>query len=156
MSVLTVMPVPAYHQGVDRQWIKETMYDFYFPEFANLSEQAVYQGEIYATATQSENETVFGYQGAYNHMRHIKNQVSSKIRPGQSFDYWTFCRNFASAPTLNGNFVRSSYTTGFEGNVPTDPFAAPSEHKMIISVGNQVNAVRPMPVMPEPGYVDHN
>ena len=44
MGIMSIMPVPAYNcQGIDRQWLKPTRYDYYFPEFANLSEQAIRQ-----------------------------------------------------------------------------------------------------------------
>ena len=62
IGILSVMPRSRYTQGIDRQWIKKTKYDFYSPEFANLSEQAVYRGELYATAVSAENNTIFGYQ----------------------------------------------------------------------------------------------
>ena len=41
MGIMSVMPKPAYQQGLDEQWLRQTRYDFYFPEFANLSEQAI-------------------------------------------------------------------------------------------------------------------
>ena len=63
MGIMSVMPKPAYQQGLDRQWLRQTRYDFYFPEFANLSEQAIERVELYASAVEAENKTIFGYQG---------------------------------------------------------------------------------------------
>ena len=37
MGIMSVMPRTCYQQGVDRQWLQQTRYDFYWPEFANLS-----------------------------------------------------------------------------------------------------------------------
>jgi len=37
----------TYQQGVRRHWLRSTRYDFYFPAFAMLGEQPVYQQEIY-------------------------------------------------------------------------------------------------------------
>ena len=48
---------------------------FYFPEFANLSEQAVLNCEIYAGADEATNKTIFGYQGRYDEMRTKRNMV---------------------------------------------------------------------------------
>ena len=62
MGIMSVMPKPAYQQGLDRQWLRQTRYDFYFPEFANLSEQAIERVELYASAVETENKTIFGYQ----------------------------------------------------------------------------------------------
>ena len=41
MGIMSIMPRTMYQQGLQRQWTRRTRYDFYFPEFANLSEQAV-------------------------------------------------------------------------------------------------------------------
>ena len=62
MGIMSVMPRTAYQQGIDRQWLRQTKYDFYFPEFANLSEQAIERVELYASANPTENTTIFGYQ----------------------------------------------------------------------------------------------
>ena len=63
MGIMSVMPRTMYQQGINRQWLRRTKYDFYFREFANLSEQAVERAEIYASAVNTENRTVFGYAG---------------------------------------------------------------------------------------------
>ena len=41
IGIMSVMPRSAYQQGINRQWLRRTKYDFFFPEFANLSEQAI-------------------------------------------------------------------------------------------------------------------
>ena len=41
MGIMSIMPRSMYQQGINRQWMRKTKYDYYFPEFANLSEQAV-------------------------------------------------------------------------------------------------------------------
>ena len=69
MGIMSVMPRSAYSQGIDRQWLRRTKYDFYFPEFANLSEQAIINAEIYATGVLADNQNIFGYQGRYDEMR---------------------------------------------------------------------------------------
>ena len=104
MGIMSVMPKPAYQQGVDRQWLRQTRYDFYFPEFANLSEQAIERVELYASGVESENKTVFGYQGRYDEMRVKKNMVCSLMRT--DFNYWHMGRIFSSAPNLNKTFHR--------------------------------------------------
>ena len=42
-------------------WSRRTRYDFYFPAFANLGEQAVLSKEIYFTGDAADDD-VFGYQ----------------------------------------------------------------------------------------------
>lgn len=156
MSCLFVMPDAIYSQGIERQWRKDTLYDFYFREFANISEQAILQSEIYAMTTANDNDTVFGYQGRYNEMRMAHNKVCGQFRYGGTLNYWTLAREFASAPTLGPEFLQSRYEAGFEGGVRDDVFAVTTGHNMIFRVGNIIKAVRPMPLIPDPGYLDHN
>ena len=85
MGILSVMPRAVYSQGINRQWLKTTKYDYYFPEFANLSEQAITRAEIYASGVPAENATVFGYQGRYDEMRVKQNLYASGMRT--TFDY---------------------------------------------------------------------
>ena len=63
MGILSIMPRSMYQQGHDRQWLRRSRYDFYFPEFANLSEQAITKAEIYASAIENDNKTIFWLSG---------------------------------------------------------------------------------------------
>ena len=92
MGIMSVMPRSMYQQGHDRQWLRRTRYDFYFPEFANLSEQAVLNCEVFANNNDTENKTIFGYQGRYDEMRTKKNMVCGQMR--NTFDYWHLGRIF--------------------------------------------------------------
>ena len=146
IGIMSVMPRSAYSQGIDRQWLRRTKYDFYFPEFANLSEQAIINAEIYATGVLAENQNIFGYQGRYDEMRTKNNLIVSEMR--STFDYWHLGRQFSSAPSLNASFVSC---------VPRkDIFAVPSEPGLIVNFGNVVKAIRPLPYMSNPGLIDHN
>ena len=90
-------------QGIDRQWLRRTKYDFYFPEFANLSEQAIEMAEILPQGTEALNRKTFGYQGRYDEMRVKRNIVCGLMRT--DFDYWHMARKFASEPALNQSFI---------------------------------------------------
>ena len=148
IGLMSVMPRTAYSQGINRQWLRRTKYDFYFPEFANLSEQAIENAEICATASSAHNIGIFGYQGRYDEMRTKDNMVCGQMR--DTFDYWHLGRQFdpATPPTLNDDFVEC---------VPRkDIFAVPSEPGLIVSHGNIIKAIRPLPIMGEPGLIDHH
>ena len=146
MGIMSVMPRTAYQQGIDRQWLRRTKYDFYFPEFANLSEQAIEQAEIVATDDADENLEIWGYQGRYDEMRIKRNMIAGLMRT--TFNYWHMGRIFSSPPNLNAAFVRSDPTKRI--------FAVQDEPGLIVNFGNIIRAVRPMPVQSEPGLIDHN
>lgn len=155
MSILCVMPRTSYSQGINRQWSRETLYEFYWPSFANLSEQPVYQKEIFLSGVKSENETTFGYQGRYNEMRAKPDITTGKLAYNQTLNYWTFGREFAAAPSLNATFLSSRAAVN-AGGIRTDPFMDASEDQFVMQVGNIVRAVRPLPLIALPGYLDRN
>lgn len=154
LGILSVMPRPMYSQGVDRQWLRTTKYDFYFPEFAHLSEQAVTEAELYATAVSGDNLTIFGYQGRFDEMRVKRNQVCALMRTGVSgsLDFWHLGRSFASAPGLNQAFIECDGTAATMRRI----FAVTSQPGLIVSHANIVSAVRPLPAEPDPGLIDHS
>ena len=104
VGLMSIMPRSSYQQGIDRQWLRRSRYDFYSPEFANLSEQGIERAEIYATTSGTENRTIFGFKGRYDEMRFKRSMVCGKMRT--SYDYWHLGRKFASAPLLNEEFIK--------------------------------------------------
>ena len=146
IGIMSIMPKAAYQQGINRQWIRRTRYDFYFPEFANLSEQAILRGEIYTNNVSADNNTIFGYQGKYDEMRIKHSMVCDDMR--DTYDYWHLGRQFSSAPLLNSSFIQC---------VPDKRiFAAESEPGLIVSFANNIKALRPLPILAEPGRIDHD
>ncbi len=144
------MPKPSYQQGVNRIFTRKTKFDFYFPEFAHLSEQAVTNGEIYATGDASDKE-IFGYQGAYNEMRYTPSFNCADMR--DTFSYWHLGRIFDSPPHLNAGFLTTN--SAYDGGIRKDIFASPNEPGLLVQFANIIKAVRPLPVYGTPGFVDH-
>ena len=147
MGLMSVMPKPAYMQGINRQWLRETRYDFYFPEFANLSEQAIMTAEIYNVSGTSEQtaRSVFGFQGRYDEMRVKQNLITGDFR--DTFNYWHLGRDFSNKPLLNGSFVECNPTKRY--------LAVQNEPAFLCNFGNVIKAFRPLPVIAEPGFIDH-
>lgn len=140
MGILTVMPKADYMQGINRQWSRYTRYDFYFPEFAHLSEQGVLEKELFVSDNSTENNGVFGFQGRYNEMRSKQNMICGGMR--DTFDYWHIARKFDEAPILNGSFIQC--------NPSKRMFAVQDEETMIINFANNIKAIRPMPFVADP------
>lgn len=135
MGLLSVMPEAKYQQGINRQWLRRTKFDFLFPQFTGLSEQAIEEAEIYATDTESENRRVFGFNEVYDELRSMPSQICGKMRT--VFDYWHLGRKFDSAPALNSDFITC--------NPSKRIFAVTDEDGFIFDVGNIIRAVRPIP-----------
>jgi len=163
MGIMSVMPKPAYQQGINRQWLRETKYDFYFPEFAHLSEQAIPTAEVYASDEEADNTKLFGYQGKYDEMRVKQNMICGTLRSDAavSLDYWHLARNFETAPILDETFITTGDYTKVEGNAPSgtfirkDIFAVQDEYGLIVNYANKIKAIRPLPAASNPGLMDH-
>lgn len=146
LGLLSIMPSQSYMQGVNRQWLRKTRYDFYNPVFANLSEQKILKGEVYYTGT-SADEIGFGFQGMYDELRYKPNLVCGALRT-DLFD-WTMARKFDSAPELNEAFIEQS---------PEDMnhiFIEQTRPKILVQHLNNIRAVQPMPYHAQPGLIDH-
>lgn len=146
MGIMSIMPRASYQQGVPRQWLRRTRYDYYFPEFANLSEQEVYSGELFWKPT-GNNNTIFGYQGRYDEMRYRPNTVHGLFKT--DLKHWHLGRIFSAQPYLNSSFVRFDPTTSKR------IFAVENEPGFLVSFGNVIRAVRPLPAFSTPGLIDH-
>ena len=72
----------TYQQGIERMWSRQDALDYYYPQFANLGEQAVKVKEIYTgkELTKENTEEVFGFQEAWSEYRMKPNRVAGKFR----------------------------------------------------------------------------
>lgn len=140
----------TYQQGINKMWLRSTVYDFYWPTFAHLGEQAIELREIYAQGSEADT-TVFGYQERYAEYRYKPSQITGKFRSSVvdgSLDKWHLSQYFKNAPTLNEEFITE--------NPPIDRIiAVPSEPEFLLDIGFRYTTVRPMPMFGTPGLVDH-
>jgi len=143
----------TYQQGLSRMWSRSTRYDFYFPAFAMLGEQAVLNKEIYVTGTTAQDNAVFGYQERWAEYRYKPSMITSKFRSTASgtLDAWHLAQRFTALPTLNTTFI--------EDIPPVSRVAAAGsltkgQQFLFDSFFNCVTA-RPMPLYSVPGLIDH-
>lgn len=140
----------TYQQGINRMWTRSTVYDWYWPTFAHLGEQAVLLKEIYATGDIQQDNSVFGYQERYAEYRYKPSVICGKFRSNikGNLDLWHLSQYFATAPKLNPEFI--------EEDVPIKRIiAVPTEPQFLIDIGFKYTTVRPMPMFGTPGLVDH-
>lgn len=140
----------TYQQGINRMWTRSTVYDWYWPTFAHLGEQAILLKEIYATGDTEQDNSVFGYQERYAEYRYKPSVICGKFRSNikGNLDVWHLSQYFKTAPKLNPEFI--------EEDVPIGRIiAVPSEPQFLIDIGFKYTTVRPMPMFGTPGLVDH-
>jgi len=148
IGVMYIRPEASYSQGIPRGFTRESRYDFYFPEFANLSEQAISEKEIYGVPGTSPDvlNRIFGYQGRFDELRHAQSKFCGAMR--DTLNYWHLGRTFSDAPNLNGDFISC--------NPSKRIFAVQNIPEVIVNFANIIKAVRPIPKDSNPGLIDHS
>lgn len=144
MCLINVRADLTYQQGVNRNFLTQTRYDFFWPEFQHIGEQVVYDGEIYAQGTTADDD-VFGYQERYAHHKFMPSRISGKFRSGATgtLHAWHLSENL-SAPALDSTFIPS--------NTPMSRvLAVASQPDFIVDGYFNINAVRPMALYGTPG-----
>lgn len=149
MAIMSIMPKPAYTQGIERMHTRRTTFDYYFPEFAHLSEQAVLNRELYIGPVPQDNEAPFGFQGKYDELRHRRSKSLAEFRGNGRLKYWHLSREFASPPQLSAGFLK------VDNAQLKRIFAVQNEPGFICNIGHSIRAIRPMPAYGFPGYLDH-
>jgi hypothetical protein len=142
----------SYQQGMHKMWSRSTRYDYYFPVFAALGEQAVLNKEIYATGTSTDND-VFGYQERWAEYRYYPSQITGLMRSTASgtLDPWHYSQKFASLPTLNSTFIQE--TPPLDRTLAVG--SAANGKQIIFDAFFSNRVVRPMPMYSVPGLIDH-
>lgn len=143
----------TYQQGLHKMWSRQTRYDFYFPVFAHLGEQAVLNKEIYVTGNTDQDNGVFGYQERWAEYRYRPSQITGQFRStyANTLDGWHLAQKFSNLPALNADFIQD--------NPPIDRILAVGDR----ALGSQfyfdaffdVVKVRPLPMYSVPGLIDH-
>lgn len=143
----------TYQQGIERMWSRKDKFDFYWPTFANLGEQAILNKEIYATGTAADDE-VFAYQEAWAEYRYKPNRVSSAFRSNyaQPLDSWHYADYYTSQPILGSNWIDET-TANVNRTIAVQDRL---EDQFIGDFYFKMSCTRCMPVYSIPGLIDHH
>lgn len=152
IGLINVRADLTYQRGLRKMWSRSTRYDFYWPAFAMLGEQAVLSKEIFCDGTAGD-ATVFGYQERWAEYRYRPSQITSYMRSdaSTSLDIWHLSQDFTTRPVLDEAFIND-----------TPPI------ERILAVGEEADGqqflgdflftnrcARPLPLYSVPGLVDH-
>lgn len=143
----------TYQQGIERFWSRQDKFDYYWPVFANIGEQAVLNKEIYAQGN-AEDDEVFGYQEAWADYRYKPSRVSGEMRSSatQSLDVWHLGDDYSALPALSDSWIREDPAT-------VDRVLAVSSgvsNQLFCDIYVRNRATRPMPLYSIPGLIDHH
>ena len=152
IGIVAIRADLTYQQGLQKMWSRSTRYDFYFPAFAMLGEQAVLNKEIYVTGASTDTD-VFGYQERWAEYRYYPSRISGLFRStaAGTIDPWHLAQKFTALPTLNSTFIQDT--------PPVDRIVAVGSlangKQFIFDSFFDVKKARPMPMYSVPGLIDH-
>lgn len=139
LCLMSVMPEPAYQQGLPRHFskgIRLDRYSYAWPTFQHIGEQEIQQSEINvnADAQGAGRLDTFGYIPRYSEYKYIPSTVHGDFKT--TLNHWHAGRIFENNPVLNNQFVECD---------PTDRiFAVTTGHKIWAQVYHNVSVRRPL------------
>lgn len=143
MTLFFITYEPNYPTAIDRELLNTSVYDWFFPTFVNLADQAILSREIYLSTDATQNENIFGYQGKYDELRTSFNKVAGSLRTSE-LGNWTASRRFTSAPSLNDDFLT------IKKDSLKDLFQVQDQPPFIVYFDTKVEAIRPIPYHSNP------
>lgn len=148
MVLMAIRVDHSYQQGLARKWTRKTRYDYYWPELANIGEQAILNKEIYAQANEEDDE-VFGYQEAWAEYRYGEKRISGEMRStyDQPLDAWHYADYYEELPILNSTWIQEPH----ENIDRTIAVQSEISHQFICDFYMPTIWTRPMPVYSVPG-----
>ena len=150
IGIVSVRAETTYQQGMNRMWSRQTRYDFAWPTFAHLGEQATLNKEIMMTGSSDPNtgdNAVHSYQERYAEYRYKPSMVTGLFRSNatNSLDAWHLAVEFA-------NIGDAALDQIVVENPPIDRIIAiPSQPQFQFDSWNQYRHLRPLPVYGTPG-----
>lgn len=147
MGLMSIMPRTSYQEGIPRQFLRTSRFDYLNPEFVHLGEQGVYNKEIYAKGDAAD-DNLFGYQSRFEEYRRIPSHVAGDMR--DTLDYWHAGRIFGDTrPALNSTFLQCTPTPRIFAVEPK------TSQPLLVQLENVITAVRCLPKVAQPGFIDH-
>ncbi len=151
----------TYQQGLERFWSRKDRFDYYWPVFANIGEQAVKNKEIYAQGPAKKDsagnvidDQVFGYQEAWADYRYKPSRVTGEMRSqyAQSLDVWHLADDYEALPTLSDSWIREDKTNVDRVLAVTSSVS----NQLFADIFIKNRTTRPMPMYSIPGLIDHH
>lgn len=152
----------SYQQGIPRGFLRRTVFDYYWPTFSAISNQPVYNQQIYAQGSsvtdpntgELVDNQVLGFSEAWADYRFANtSNVTGQFRSNATgtLDSWHYADNYASLPTLSSDFIQET-----DVNINrTLAVSSSVADQFIANFYFNISAYRVMPVYSVPGLVDH-
>lgn len=157
LGIMSVTPDSAYQQGLDKMWTRTSKFDFAWPEFAHLGEQAIKSKELYfsfggVTDPDEDNNETFGYTPRYAEYKFKNDRVSGDFR--DTLRFWHLGRVFTSRPVLDATFTTVLEAAGNGSETLRRIFAVQDGTDYLwIDIFHRFTAKRPLPYFGVPKLI---
>ena len=148
LGLASVRHIPTYQQGIPKQFLWKTRYDFYTPDMQGLGEQTIENREIFAkgSADPTGDLAAFGFQERFAELRTKNSEVCGLYRSAApaTLDAWHYSQEFGGVPVLNDSFIR-------EEPPVQRTLAVTSEPHFLFDSAVSLRCARPMATYGTPG-----
>lgn len=150
IGVMCIRTDHTYSQGIEKQYTKFKLFDYYTPQLANISETAILNKELYTQGT-DEDEEAFGFQEAWAEYRSHKNIVTGELRVDapQSLSAWTYADYYTELPKLGDEWIDET-----KENIART-LAVQNHDQFSFDFYFAPVYTRPMPIYSIPGLTSH-
>lgn len=145
MGLVSVRADINYQNCLERWYTVRSRDEEYFPPFANLSDQAILNKEIYPQDN-GARELVFGYTERYAEYKQKFSVITGLFRSNVtgSLDLWHYATDFDALPELGDTFIQE--------DPPIDrTIATPTQPHFLFNAEFRFTHVRPIPTHAIPG-----
>lgn len=138
IGLVSILPKAQYTTGIPKMFLKTSdPFEYYWPEFANIGEQAIQYQEVNWETGFGQTNT-FGYIPRYAEYKFMNNRVAGEFAQ-QFSNPWVQVRQLDANTALNEDFV--SCVPSYENFAVTDD----SIDHFYLNIWHSIRAVRPMP-----------
>lgn len=154
LGLVNVRADITYSQGIPRDFMRRTRYDFYWPALAHLGEQEIYTGEIFARGTGTGEDPddwdTWAYQERFAEYRYKPSQITGLFRSEAAtpLDSWHLSEELSGVPPLNASWI-------VDATPIARVLAVAEEDHVIFDSFIELKTARCMPVYSVPGLIDH-
>lgn len=108
MVIVNVQPIAQYQQGIPRDSLYKTRFDYMWPILSETGYQELFAAEVYGTKDNITARKIFGFEPRYNHLRFGEKTVHGDFR--STLSGYHAGRIFTSEPNLGEKFITCDAT----------------------------------------------
>lgn len=142
IGIMSIKSEISYQQGINRLWKILTRDEMYWPSYAELGEQPIYNFELWVDGNAADLDT-FGYQERYHEYRTKQSEVTGimKSYATGTLDQWHLAQRFTTRPALNQAFIEDTPPMArvLSGGVNT------TNQQYLADISFERTATRPIP-----------